>query len=308
MKRLATALLRRIGIGVDGIGARRSRGRRAEAPEVQGLECRMVLSGSAARGIQAELRTAIRALAASGVAAPDGGPSNVLIQDARHVAVAYAAYQRAVLGGSGATAAADLNSAIAANLANLPRNGPSLTASLRSGVASLSAKVGSAGTASAKVAAIDASFRDAATAILSDGKSSQVPSSALKAYDASAKRAFKDFEDSIQAARRQSTSSGAPLSPPAVSRALLTLQSSLISSLGTLGPGFLASRNNPGAAIAQAVSKGDRALTAIPGPKVATIETPAQFSADVKAAVANIEAQTGEAVVGGVQAYNLGLQ
>lgn len=312
-------------------GTKPARPRRHEAPSVENLEGRMVLSGSAPssalRGLAQHLQASIRAFSATDRAAPDGGPSDVLVQDARRLQGAYAAFDasflKAASGRSGLSAfdsALDsatqaLDSAIVADLANLPRTGPALTATLQADAASLNATLkADAASSGGSLAprgnsAILASFDHATSAIFADVPPGQVPSSALARYDASAASAFATFRLAIRAIDKTALASVQPLDAPAVGQALSAYRTSLLSAATALGPAVTSRPDGPLPLIRAATDRSFSALTSIPAPRATTAdpETPAQFQTDVKLATGDVNARMSEAVVSSVRSYNAGL-
>ncbi len=219
-----------------------------------------------------------------------------------------------------ASAISTLNLSITTDLANLPKSGGTLAATIQGQTAVLQSELDSAGTGlrsstnravralkNEGTADIDATFRQATSAILSDTTSGTITPAAIQAYNQASSSAFQTFNLAIDNAEQASISGGTTLAGASVTPAISALQASLNSAIAGLGTSFASSTFNPTAAVTTEVNNLSTSLTTIAAPTASNPFSTRLFLRTVSSTVSNARFQINQAVQTAIQGSNTSL-
>jgi hypothetical protein len=276
-----------------------------------------------------------------GLPGRSGASSTTLSQDARSVQRAFqtfnASYQAAVASlrqsattkagptqagldsynGAVASAISNLNSAISSSLGNLNNSGGTLLATIKGFTSTLQTELQSAGSglANSTNQAVRALRQEAnsdiriaqsqaTSAILNTQPTGVITSTAQQTYNQAVNTATQTFKLAISNAVQSSISGSAPLDNSAVSSAVSTLQTGLISAIDALGTPFTSSTFNPTSAVATQLTTLQNQLLAIVAPTAGNSASTWLFSRTVSSVVSQNLRAINLAVSTSIQNYN----
>ena len=218
------------------------------------------------------------------------------------------------------SAVSTLNSSISSSLSNLTNTGSDLTSTIDGYTATLQTEIESAGAGLANSSNsaflamnreiggdVRSTSRESIRAILSDAPTGTLTGSTVRMANQSAQTALQTFNMAINSAKRAAISSGTTLDSSAVTAAVATLQTSLDSTLSSLGTDFTSSTLNPSDSFNALLSTLTTDLTTITAPTTGNYFSARTFANSVNTTLMKAQQQGMELFSTTISQYNQSL-